>query len=383
MKIFLNLLAGTTGGQVTRARAFLDRFEKFMPNAQLIVVKEEHVLCEYVSTSARTVINVAIRNGRFKAIRRMWWENAVMPGLIRKYSADVYLTFSHYLPQWNKISVPSVVGVSNLAPFSEEAWAHESLSVKLRMAALKRTIISSTKRADSVLALSDTCRRLLVEHGVPRENIIVTPNGVDEFWEGQSSHTGIISRLGIVRPYLLYVSHFYRYKNHFKLVEAYARISPNMRGKHQLVLVGKPYDKVYYNEVLLLIGQLGLSHDVLLIPGESSDHLRELYQSAKLFLFPSLIENSPNILLEAMMAGAPVIACDLPPMPEFCGRATEYFDALDVSGMAEKIEAVLGDSSHLANLSRQSRTQADKFTWDAFVLNVAEKIQLVCNQSEI
>ena len=41
---------------------------------------------------------------------------------------------------------PSIVGVSNLAPFSKQAWKSESLLVKLRMFLLKKTIISSCKR---------------------------------------------------------------------------------------------------------------------------------------------------------------------------------------------------------------------------------------------
>ena len=44
--------------------------------------------------------------------------------------------------------------------------------------------------------------------------------------------------------------------------------------------------------------------------------------------------------------------------PEFCGNATEYFDALDVAGMAEKIESTLKDQNKLSVLGEQSRIQA-------------------------
>lgn len=382
MKVFLNLLAGTTGGQLTRARAFLDRFENHMPTAQLIIVKEKSVLCEYLSTSKRVIIDLPIGTGRLKSLRRMWWENITMPRLIRQYSADVYLTFSHYLPQVNKLSLPTVVGVSNLAPFSKEAWSHESLFVKLKMSVLRQTIVSSARRANCVLALSETCRDILVEHGVRWEKVIVTPNGVDAFWGLPSLPSELLNRLGIVRPYLLYVSHFYRYKNHTRLVEAYALLPAALRKSHQLVLVGKPYNRAYYTETLSLIKRLGLFDSVLLIPGESSEHLKVLYQKAKLFVFPSLIENSPNILLEAMMAGTPVVTSDLPPMPEFCDGATEYFNALDASDMVGKLEQILDDSNHLADLSRRSRTQAGKFTWDDFVSRVAAKIQIVFSQGD-
>jgi glycosyltransferase involved in cell wall biosynthesis len=382
LKIFLNLLAATAGGQLSRARAFLDRFDNFAPTAQLIVVKEKSVLTEYKSTERRVFINVPIGFGRLKALRRMWWENVVMPGVIRRHSADVYLTFSHYLPSLNGVGVPSVVGVSNLAPFSREAWLQESLLVKLKMAALRQTIISSARRATCVLALSETCREVLIEHGIENEKIIVTPNGVDLHWGETVAHTGVLTQLGVVRPFLLYVSHFHRYKNHARLVGAYARLPPCVRRAHQLVLVGKPYSKSCYDETRLIIESFGLSGDVVLVSGESGDRLKELYQKAKLFVFPSLIENSPNILLEAMMAGAPIAASSLAPMPEFCSSAAEYFNALDVSDMSQKMESLLVAPSRLVYLSERSHAQACKFTWDEFVRRVVLQIEIAVNPKE-
>ncbi len=382
MKIFLNLLAATAGGQLSRARAFLDRFEDFAPTVQLIVVKEKSVLTEYASNERRVIIDVPIGFGRLKALRRMWWENLVMPGVIRRHSADVYLTFSHYLPRLNAVAVPSVVGVSNLAPFSREAWFQESLVVKLKMAALRHTIISSARRATSVLALSETCREVLIERGISKDKIMVTPNGVDSYWGEAVAPTGVLSQLGVMRPFLLYVSHFHRYKNHARLVDAYARLSPSVQKAHQLVLVGKPYSKSWYDETQILIERMGLSGHVVLVPGESGDRLKELYQKAKLFVFPSLIENSPNILLEAMMAGAPIAASTLAPMPEFCDRAAEYFNALDVSDMSQKMEALLGAPNRLFDLSERSHTQACKFTWDEFLRRVLSQIEIAVNQTE-
>lgn len=376
MKIFLNLLAATAGGQLSRAHAFLDRFDDLAPTDQLIVVKEKSVLSEYLSTDRRLIIDVPIGLGRLKALRRMLWENFVMPGVIHSNSADVYLTFSHYLPRLIAVMLPSVVGVSNLAPFSSEAWDQESLLVKLKMAVLRKTIISSANRATSVLALSETCREILIESGIPRGKIMVTPNGVDTYWGKAVEPTGVLSKLGVDRPFLLYVSHFHRYKNHARLVDAYARLPLNVQMAHQLVLVGRPYSKYCYTETQQLIERIGLSGIVILVPGESGNSLNELYRKAKLFVFPSLIENSPNILLEAMMAGAPIITCNLAPMPEFCSDAAEYFNALDVTDMAQKMAALLGNPCRLFDLSERSHIQACKFTWDEFVSRVMLQMEI-------
>jgi glycosyltransferase involved in cell wall biosynthesis len=373
MRVFLNLVAGTAGGQLTRARAFLDRFHHYAPSIQLVVAKEQSVLTEYATTEKRLVVDVRIGSGRFKAVNRVWWENTAMSQLAFDYSTDVFLTFSHYLPRWSFSRFPSVVGVSNLAPFSNHAWTDESLLARLRLIALRRTILSSAIRATRVIALSNYCRDVLVANGVPGGKIMVAQNGVDAHW-GQvvGANEKLFSRFNVNRPYLLYVSHIYRYKNFGRLIEAFGRLSPEVRGNHQLVLVGKPFDQDCYQEMLSTIARLGLMKDIIIIQGLSGDELKMFYQQAKLFVFPSLIENSPNILLEAMASGVPVISGNLAPMPEFCGNAAEYCNPLDINEMAKIMELLLMSPSRLADLKVKAMLQARNFSWDNFVRGVVD-----------
>ena len=237
--------------------------------------------------------------------------------------------------------------------------------------------MSSSKRASCVLALSETCREVLVRHGVASASIVVTPNGVDNYWGNVSASKRPLTGLGINRPFLLYVSHFHRYKNHNRFVEAYASLPRSLRESNQLVLVGKPDSRACFDETLLLIKRLDLGANVIVIPGECSDTLRELYQRTVLFVFPTLIENSPNILMEAMMAGAPVATGRLAPMPEFCGSAAIYFDALDVSNMTTVMSRLLESPSLLSDMREKSRQQASKFSWDEFVNSMAQHIYKV------
>lgn len=375
LRVFLNLLAATAGGQLSRARAFLDRFHNFAPSTELVIAKESSVLTEYVATEKRAVINVAIGYGKLKALRRTWWENANLPGAVRNSQSDVYLTFSHYLPNFNFPKIPTVVGVSNLAPFSAEAHSEETFLINLKLAALRRTIVSSARRASCVIALSETCREVLEKNGIPHEKIVVVRNGVDSHWADDSLSNSKISMYGVVRPFVLYVSHVHRYKNFARLIDAYASMSIQTKASHQLVLIGKPHDFGYFNEIITLIEKLGLAHDVILIPGLNSDQLKTFYRAAKLFVFPSLIENSPNILLEAMATGLPVAVSRLAPMPEYCENAAEYFNPLDVCEMSQKIELLLMSPSRLSILKGLSHVQASKFSWDHFVVEVIRQLE--------
>ncbi|MCX7144224.1 MAG: glycosyltransferase family 1 protein, partial [Proteobacteria bacterium] len=280
-------------------------------------------------------------------------------------------------------SLPSVVGVSNLAPFSDNARDVESWLVRLKMTLLKHSIIAATRRANKVVAISATCKDVLTSHGIEPSKISVIPNGVDPFWSQPSTASNILNENGIAGAYLLYVSHFYRYRNHQRLVHAYAMLPASTRAAHQLVLVGKPADRRYFDEVLELRSRLGLDRDVVVISGVSGERLRHLYQRARLFVFPSLIENCPNILLEAMAAGAPVLASSLQPMPEFGGPAVEYFNPLDAEGMAQKIGMLLSSQKVVDEMKGNSTRQAQRFSWDLFVQEVVELCHLAKSKQNL
>lgn len=372
MKIFLNLLAGVAGGPITRASEFLDIFqEKYSGHDSLIVIKEKGFLDEYVSVPGRVVIDVVLCKGKLRLWHRIVWENLMMYKVINAYKPDVFLTFSHYLPFTYNRKIPSVVGVANLAPFSMKAQKEELWPIRIKMWLLKHTILNSCRRATHVLALSETCKRTLIEHDLHGCDITVAPNGVNTYWKERALPSLALKRLGVNKPFLLYVSHLQRYKNQIRLIEAYTRMEPKIRENYQLVLVGEAQNYEYYRELHALIFQKNMSSDILLLPGKNKENLRELYQAATLFVCPSLIENCPNILLEAMMSGAPVAVSNVFPMPEFADEAAVYFDPLDIDSICQSLNDALSKSStSLENMKTLSYNQAEKYTWSMFVENV-------------
>jgi len=321
---------------------------------------------ELVSKSGIEVIDIPIDVGRFKSIRRMFWENTALIHFVRRWSPDAYLTFSHYLPSRN-LGVPSVVAVSNLAPFSSDAYLVEGLVGRLRLAILRKTIISSAIRANAVIALSNKCKMDLVDVGVASSKIFVIPNGVEQ---DAITREGTYCAESNDNLYILSVSHFYRYKNFEQLLRAYSIISTSIRDVLRLKIVGKFYDEKYVAELLSLAKELGISSRVDFIPGLDGNELRLAYRSAKIFVFTSLIENSPNILLEAMAYGLPILSSDTAPMPEFGGNAIAYFKSGDEADLARKIETLLGDQVALDELGRQALKQAKNFSWDVFTMSV-------------
>ena len=88
------------------------------------------------------------------------------------------------------------------------------------------------------------------------------------------------------------------------------------------------------------------------------------YKLCRLFVYPSTCENCPNILIEAMACGAPILASDIEPMPEICQDAAIYFDPFSPQDISEKIKTVLENNELLQNLRQLSVKRATYFSWE-------------------
>ena len=374
MKIVLNLISANAGGQVTRARSFLDRVIECSPKLELVVFKIAGAMPELISRKGIEVLEVNIDSSRpFFALRRMLWENIQMLPLLSKINTDVYLSFSHYLPV-KKLGIPTVVAVSNLAPFSKAAYHSERNWGRMRLIILRRTIIFSAQRANEVIALSSKCKKVLIENDVPAAKIKVIPNGVDRVRDSIDLREELMGR---ENPYILSVSHFYRYKNFEQLINAYAILPPSVRNQWRLKIVGKFYDQGYTNELKILAERLEIGDRVDFISGLYLEELHEMYLGATVFVFSSLIENSPNILLEAMAYGIPTISNGNDPMPEFGGDAVTYFKSQDNDDLATKIASILNDKSLLDKMSLQAKNQSSLFFFFFFTNDVIGLCSLV------
>ena len=373
MIIFLNLLASSNGGQLTRAEEFLKRLNEF--EASFIILKEKNSFNKINIDKKHKIVSFDLGDGKFRILKRFFVEIFYLPVILLKYKCHFFLTFSHFLPFF--IFSKSIVGVSNLAPFSEIAWKEENLLSKLRLFVLKKLIVSSCSRANLVLALSNTCRLILEKNNINNEKIFVAPNGVSRFWEIENGEQDklILDNLKISKKYLLCVSHFHFYKNYKRVVCAYSNLSDKIKRNYSLILVGSLKNQPCFTEVNDLIKQLNLTKKIFIIDNLPKEKLRTLYQNCSLFIFPSLIENSPNILLEAMKSKAPILSSNFYPMPEFGGNAAEYFNGLDTNELKIKINDLINDETKIKNMKLKSRIQSSRYSWDDFVMKIKIKIK--------
>jgi len=147
-------------------------------------------------------------------------------------------------------------------------------------------------------------------------------------------------------------------KNIARLVEAFAHLPSGWR----LVLAGSSgFGAV---EILRRIEQSPCRERISVLGHVSNADLADWYARARIFAFPSLDEGFGMPVLEAMAAGAAVIASNRSALPEVCGDAALLVDPEDTDALARALQQVSGDPELEQSLRERGLRRAARFTWD-------------------
>ena len=123
----------------------------------------------------------------------------------------------------------------------------------------------------------------------------------------------------------------------------------------------------YRDRVLSSLPGLGLrlDDDVVLLGTVPDDELPGWYAAADVLAFPSTKEGWGLAVLEAMSAGLPVVASDLPVFREYLrpGQDALMVPADDATALAGALGAVLDDAALAARLRAAGREVCARFTW--------------------
>jgi glycosyltransferase involved in cell wall biosynthesis len=171
-----------------------------------------------------------------------------------------------------------------------------------------------------------------------------------------------VASYGLTKPFVLFVSSLWPYKNCDGLLRAWA-LARGELGDRQLAIVGPGRDERYVGSLHSLASQLGISADVVFVGGVPLEETVRFYQAADVFVYPSLNETFGLPILEAMASGCPVVTSDTSAMPETAGGAAVLSDPKDPSSIARAITEAMGPDRD--GLRDRGRRRASQFTWGA------------------
>lgn len=292
------------------------------------------------------------------------WLLGYLPLRLRALGTDVYHGPAVFLPLV-KLGYRTVVTIHDLVSFLFPETVPRKYSLYMRL--MTRL---AARSADRIIAVSSATKADLrrVLH-VPDDKVVVIHEAVGpEFREAPSAEAmeSVMRRYGLRRPYCLFVGNLEPRKNLGRLIEAFARLrgrTGSGPGAPQLVLAGTR--AWLHSGIFRAVERQGLGGEVVFPGYVPAADLPALYAAAACFVFPSVYEGFGLPVLEAMAAGAPVIASRAGAIPEVAGDAALLVDADRPAELAEAIESVLGDARLRARLVTAGRARAGAFTWEA------------------
>jgi glycosyltransferase involved in cell wall biosynthesis len=293
---------------------------------------------------------------------QIWWERDVLPGMLGRERID--LLFEPGNRGILKPPCPKVSLIHNLAPFDDDFVRREKPYQRLRNRLLRHATLESMKASDGIIFISEFSRRALSNllDISSKRSAVIYHGRFDE--QDNGSDENIAERLGIEQPFLLCVSHIWRYKKIFEMVQAYERalvIKPNLP---PLVIAGANYSPEYYNEIQRYVLDTGIGGRIRFLGAVAEKDLPTLYRNSDSFLFPSVLEACPNILIEALSSGCAIGCSDRGVMPEIAGAAALYFNPDNIDEFASKIISLTVDRELNVSLRRNSKLRAQVFSWE-------------------
>lgn len=220
--------------------------------------------------------------------------------------------------------------------------------------------------ADCNVALAPAMAELACRHGARPHTLRLIPNGIDPAEIGLDPSAPLPSDFPDVAGKLLFVGSLAPVKGLGTFLEACALL----RQRHQLFSLtiagsGTPALERHY---IQMVNSLHLERQVSFMGRVPRPQLGALLQRHHLLVVPSLSEPLPTVVLEAMIAGCPVIGSDVGGIPFLLdgGRAGGMVPPSSAEHLAASIQNVLLDSQTTKHWRQQAHQRASFcFSWRA------------------
>jgi glycosyltransferase involved in cell wall biosynthesis len=264
-------------------------------------------------------VRTAARPAPARLLQELWARTEWPPVELLAGRVDVFHATNYVLPPLRRAA--GVVTIHDLA------YLHHRETVSAASARYRELVPRSLRRASVVVADTATIADQLVAEYHLTAPVVVAHLGVDAAWSRATPPDDALrAAIGLPSSYVLFIGTLEPRKDLRTLLTAH-RLLPDAP---PLVLVGPPG----WGEQLDVSG--------CITPGYLDDEvLRRVVAGAAALVLPSRDEGFGLPVIEALAAGTPVVASDLPVLREIGGTVTTYAEAGDPSSFAAALQQVL------------------------------------------
>ncbi len=296
-----------------------------------------------------------------------------LPALCRRWHADVL-----HVPYVGPLVLPCRLVVS----LHDVSFKRYPKFFSPRDRILFATLLPLTlRRASAVITLSEHARQEVLGHYPYLDGrvhvIYLAPAAEFRPIDEAKLLSTVRTRYGIKGEFILAVGNLQPRKNLLRLVHAFSSIRRKTE-LVQLVIVGKAQWQA--SQLFAEVKRLELEQDVIFTGYAPTEDLVQLYNGARVFVYPSIYEGFGLPVLEAMACGTPVVASNASSMPEVAADAALLVDPFDEQDIAQAIHHVMTNEDLARSLAEKGTKQAKRFSWRKTALETAALYRNVAGQ---
>lgn len=283
------------------------------------------------------------------------WRMKGIPADLRRDGIQLYHGLSNELPLGiQKTNIRTVVTIHDLI-FLRYPQFYKAADRAIYAGKFKH----ACRMADTVIAISECTKRDIVYY------FDINPGKVQVIYQGCDVSFGkqlpfeerrqICGKYRLPNTYILNVGTIENRKNLLLAVKALQYTD----GQIHLVAVGR--ETPYTREVKEYAAKHGLEKRIHLLSGIPLADLPALYQSAAVFVYPSIFEGFGIPVIEALHSGIPVIAATGSCLEEAGGTHSIYVDPADEKQLADAVNRVVADDALRTDMITAGKKHVARF----------------------
>lgn len=329
-----------------------------LPQQQVEVVAPSNLSRITLNETDHAPANLLFKSINVGLLSRHWW-SVGLPGYVRRRGIELFHGTNYEVPLWHRCATVITIHDLSLLMLPDKQQRRRVARARIRLPIMAR-------KADAVIVPSEAVKSVAREHlQLPPSRLFVIPEAARRFFQPApvSEIDTTKTAFGIVDAFVFAVGTIEPRKNYPMLIEAFETVL-NARPEIRLQLVIAGAHGWKSDEVITRIERSPARQQIILTGYLTDVHLRALYSSCTVAVYPSQYEGFGLPPLEAMACGAPVISSNIPSVAETVGSAARLVDPFDAEAWAKTIIELCGDYKEREALTRTGFKRAAELSWE-------------------
>lgn len=262
-----------------------------------------------------------------------------------------------------KYNKPSIIGLRG-----------SDVTNYLKIPILRRLTLWTYRNCSHIVTVSEDLKKQIIKYGINKNKISIIKNGINpifKIYDKEKSKKN--QNISLEKQIILFIGHLIPLKGINFLIESLSLLKTNC---FKLYIIGSGEEK---NKLEKIIFEKKLSNHIEFVGNVNQSGLVHWYNAADVFCLPSLREGIPNVMLESLACGTPVVTTDISNNSDIINKSNGILiEPKNSIQLASALEKVLSNTWDRNKISES----VNNFNWNKNSIKYFKLIRKVINNEK-